>query len=430
MKENKALINGMFQLQTQVTELQKQLIEQTVRSDSLSEQLDTSKTRLQELESQSEEKTNIVKSLTQEVGHLRQEVKEGEGQSSSVFHASMEQLKKESEAALQRSAQTCQLMEELQREKSRLEETLTHSEKRCERLTEELANQKAEFSHQLQSLRAELESEGRALRGGLELESEGRALRGGLEERRGDLLEETLLQTKIVRQGKNLKEEEEENLQRKEQVDEERTVSVVEELKQELQRVQGRSRRSREFEAVKREMERLKETKTQSVLRSGGRVLNPEQDVPVSSLRSNMADRKRKSSEVQDLVFSENKRNRLRTNKQNQEQKDGTLQKIGDLIQNSPSRLRSKAKTIIGLVSGHPVGKETVTTATKETVTTATKETVTTATKLRQGRRKLFQGGVTTPLLDSPQMSAVAEEEKESDHLIIKRQLRSKTCRK
>lgn len=42
------------------------------------------------------------------------------------------------------------------------------SENRCVELREELANQKAEFSHQLQSLRAELESEGGALRGRLE----------------------------------------------------------------------------------------------------------------------------------------------------------------------------------------------------------------------------------------------------------------------
>lgn len=98
-KENKALVNGIFQLQTevllrhhlqtvpeiqvgaglkfrlklstflccQVTSLQKQLKEQNDRSDSLSEQLSTTETRLQDLESQSEEKTKTIDSLKQEL---------------------------------------------------------------------------------------------------------------------------------------------------------------------------------------------------------------------------------------------------------------------------------------------------------------------------------------------------------------------------
>ncbi|XP_044194461.1 kinesin-like protein KIF20A [Thunnus albacares] len=465
-KENKALVNGIFQLQTEVTGLQKQLRERTDRTDSLSEQLNTSKTRVQDLESQSEEKANIIKSLTQEVEHLRQEVKEGEGRSSGgVFHATMEQLKKESQAALERSAQKSHQMEELQREKIQLEETLTHSENTCHRLRQELANQKAEFSRQLQSLRAELESEGGALRGRLE-EKERQELHGLLSEKQ-NLLEESLRQMEIVRRElerlkENLqtKEEEEDNLQTKEEEnlqtkeeeenlqtkEEEENLQTKEEEEENLQtkeeeenlqteeeenlqtKEEENLRRSREFEAVKREMERLqrlkeeRETQTQSMLRSGGRV---QQTVPASPLRSNMADRKktpktcgrkRKSCEVQDLVFSENKRNRLRGNTRNnkQEQKDGTLQKIGELIHSSPSILSSKAKTIIGLVSGHPVEKETVTAATKP----------------RRGRRKLYKTGVSSPLLDSPHQMSAAAEEKESDHLIIKRQLRSKTCRK
>lgn len=76
-------------------------------------------------------------------------------------------------------------------------------------------------------------------------------------------------------------------------------------------------------------------------------------------------------------------------------------------------------------------------------------------TKPGRRRRKLYKMGVTSPLLDSPltvrkviiskllasfllnkvlgfffQSSAGAEEEKESAHVIIKRQLRSKTSRK
>lgn len=58
-----------------MTSLQTQLKEQTDRCDSLSEQLNTAKSRLQDLESQSEEKANTISGLSQEVERLRQEVK-------------------------------------------------------------------------------------------------------------------------------------------------------------------------------------------------------------------------------------------------------------------------------------------------------------------------------------------------------------------
>ncbi len=58
----------------QVSGLQAHLKEQTDRCDSLSEQLNTAKTRLQELESQSEEKDNNISSLTKELQRLRQKV--------------------------------------------------------------------------------------------------------------------------------------------------------------------------------------------------------------------------------------------------------------------------------------------------------------------------------------------------------------------
>lgn len=48
-----------------------------------------------------------------------------EGRSSSVFHAAMEELKKESVAALQRSADRCEQVDDLQRENRRLEDALT-----------------------------------------------------------------------------------------------------------------------------------------------------------------------------------------------------------------------------------------------------------------------------------------------------------------
>ncbi|XP_072228973.1 uncharacterized protein [Leuresthes tenuis] len=418
-KENKALVNGIFQLQTEVTALQVQLKQQTDRSTDLSEQYNMTKSRLQDLESQSEEKDNSISSLTQEVERLKQEVKEEEGRSrGSVFHATIEELKEESQAALQRSAQKSRQIEELQEE-------LTHRESRCEQLREELANQRAEFTNQLQGLRAELESEGGALRGRLEeVERSEEERRREVSELRGVLSEkDRLLEVSrqhmetLRRELQRLQEElqgraEEEKENRRV---EEKKVSVVEELKEEMQRLQerrgrrqqGEEGRSRVFEAVKREVDKL-------------------QDAPASPLRPNMADRKRtpkttgrkrKSCEVEDLVSSENKRNRVRgnTRSKKQERRDGALEKIGELIHSSPSILHAKAKTIIGLVSGQPEQEETVATATKP----------------RRGRKKLLKTQGSSPLLESPHtMFGGAEEEKESDHMIIKRQLRSKTCRK
>ncbi|XP_070708234.1 kinesin-like protein KIF20A isoform X2 [Pempheris klunzingeri] len=455
-KENKALVNGIFQLQTEVTALQTQLREQTDSCSSLSELLEAAKTRLRDLESQSGEKDNTVSSLTQEVERLRQEVKEVEGQSSSsssVFHVAMEELKKESRGALERSAQKSQQIEALQREKSELEEALTHRDHRCAELTEELANQRAEASRQLQSLRAELESEGGALRGRLEeVEREREELLLVASEKE-NLIEDSQRQTETLRKDlERLKEDllrrEEEEEDKENREVEERKVSVVEELKGEIQRLQERrgkqqqqqeeeeeeggrrrKRKSREYDAVKREMERLQRLKEERETHLQGNT----QDVLLSPLRSNMSSadrkktpkttaRKRKSCQVEDLVFSENKRNRARGNTRNNKQsppamkdrRDGTLQRIGEMIHSSPSILGSKAKTIIGLVSGHSVDKEAVTTATKP----------------RRGRKKLYKTNAS--LLDSPLMlsGGVATEEKESDHVIIKRQLRSKTCRK
>lgn len=58
-----------------MTSLQKQLKEETDRSDSLSEEFSSTQSRLQDLEHQTEEKTKSINSLTQEVERLRQEVR-------------------------------------------------------------------------------------------------------------------------------------------------------------------------------------------------------------------------------------------------------------------------------------------------------------------------------------------------------------------
>lgn len=419
-KENKALVNGIFQLQTEVTSLQVQLKQQTDRSDSLSEQFNATKTRLHDLEHQSEEKNNSISSLRQEVERLRQEVKEDEEEgrsSSSVFHAAMEELKKESEAALQRSAQKSQEIAELQTDKQWLEAELTLSENRCAELREELANQRAEFSHQLESLRAELNSEGDALQAAFQESEERRRQR---ETEMGELqrvldekekrLEESRRQVETLsRELRRREEEEKENRA----MEEERKLPLVEELKKEIQKLQernqeedggGRRMKSGECEAVKKERDTCLQVNTQ--------------DLRDSPLRSNMAarkktprttGRKRKSCELEDLVYSENKRNKPRGNARCVQERGYALQRIDEAIHTSPSVLGSKEKNIRSVE----------------------KEAVTVATKPRRGRRKLYNMDPWAPMVDSPHTTpGAAEEARESDHSIMKRKLRSQTCRK
>ncbi|XP_039869967.1 kinesin-like protein KIF20A isoform X3 [Simochromis diagramma] len=440
-KENKALVNGIFQLQTEVTSLQVQLKQQTDRSDSLSEQFKATKTRLHDLEHQSEEKNNSISSLTQELECLRQEVKEEEGQSSSVFHAAMEELKKESEAALQRSAQKSQQIEELQTDKRRLEAELTLSENRCAELREELANQRAEFSHQLESLRAELDSEGDALQAAFQDSEERRRQRemevGELqrvldEKEKG--LEESRQQVETL--SRELQRREEEEKENRAMEEEEETLPLVEELKKEIQKLQER-RQEEEDGGGKR----MKSGECEAVMKQ-----RDTQDLRDSPVRSNMAarkktprttGRKRKSCELEVLVHSENKRNKPRGNarcvqvsrpsRQVDEltrpqsphlkppsssvvqERGCALQKIEEAIHTSPCVLGSKDKNI----------------------SSVEKEAVTVATKPRRGRRKLYNMDPWAPMVDSPHTTpGAAAEDRESDHSIMKRKLRSQTCRK
>ncbi|KAM4715918.1 kinesin-like protein KIF20B isoform 2-T3 [Anableps anableps] len=384
-KENKALVNGIFQLQTEVTTLQMQLKQQTDTSNSLSKQLHLAKSHLQYLENQLEERSSSIKSLTEEVEYLRQEVKQEE-QSSSLNVVAMEELKKKSEAAEQRSAQFSQQIEELQREKKLLEEQLAHSNSSCVELRQELENQRAEFNQQLQNLGAELESQGGALQHRLKEE-----------ERRRQLLEKEVAGLQRV-------------MLEKEQLLED-SRQHTETLGHELQYLKEKWHRreeEKENQSGRRLQGKRKEEEREHLHRD-------TQDICASPLRSNMADRKklsktvkrkRKSSEVEGLVFSENKRNRVKGRARSNKLEDGMRQKIEELIPNSPSVLNRKADPA------------------------PSKEAVTMANRPRRGRKKLFKLDASSQLLDSPHtMSGGYEEDKESDHLIIRRQLRS-NCRK
>ncbi|XP_071604838.1 kinesin-like protein KIF20B [Heliangelus exortis] len=90
--------------------------------------------------------------------------------------------------------------------------------------------------------------------------------------------------------------------------------------------------------------------------------------------------------------------------------KDGTLQKIGDFFQSSPTIIHSKAKKLIATISSpKPAEPESI----KEN-----------GHKPKRPKRKLYSADISCPL-DIPASSILIEQkEKESDHEIIKRRLR------
>ncbi|NXJ38805.1 KI20B protein, partial [Ciconia maguari] len=103
------------------------------------------------------------------------------------------------------------------------------------------------------------------------------------------------------------------------------------------------------------------------------------------------------------------------SSKKSAKKKDGTLQKIGDFFQSSPTIIHSKAKKLIATISSPK-------TAEPESV----KEN---ELKPKRAKRKLYSTDISCPL-DIPASSIFIEQkEKESDHLIIKRRLRSKTAK-
>ncbi|NXN29625.1 KI20B protein, partial [Nycticryphes semicollaris] len=93
--------------------------------------------------------------------------------------------------------------------------------------------------------------------------------------------------------------------------------------------------------------------------------------------------------------------------------KDGTLQKIGDFFQSSPTIIHSKAKKLMATLSSpKSAGPESVNESNL---------------KPKRAKRKLYSTDISSPL-DIP-ASSVKQKEKESDHLIIKRRLRSKPAK-
>ncbi|KAG8431654.1 hypothetical protein GDO86_020572 [Hymenochirus boettgeri] len=104
------------------------------------------------------------------------------------------------------------------------------------------------------------------------------------------------------------------------------------------------------------------------------------------------------------------------TNSTSSRKKDGTLQRIGDLLQSSPSIFQSKAKKLL----------ETIAVPKAVDLGVCKKEN---EIKPKRSRRKLYTSDISEPL-DIPAHSIVLDtNEKESDHLIMKRRLRTRTAK-
>ncbi|XP_077960907.1 kinesin-like protein KIF20B isoform X3 [Gasterosteus aculeatus] len=91
--------------------------------------------------------------------------------------------------------------------------------------------------------------------------------------------------------------------------------------------------------------------------------------------------------------------------------KEGTLQKIGDFLQGSPTLLGSKAKKMMSLVSGRGDAASSSSLS----------------LRAKKNKKKLYRPEISSPM-DMPPHPIISREpeEKESDHHIIKRRLRSR----
>ncbi|KYO42333.1 kinesin-like protein KIF20B isoform B [Alligator mississippiensis] len=95
--------------------------------------------------------------------------------------------------------------------------------------------------------------------------------------------------------------------------------------------------------------------------------------------------------------------------------KDGTLQKLGDFLQSSPIIIHSKAKKLIETISSP-----------KSAQVENHKEN---QPKPKRTKRRLYSAAISSPLNIPGHLIVMDQKEKESDHLIMKRRLRTKTAK-
>ncbi|KAJ7987733.1 hypothetical protein DPEC_G00329550 [Dallia pectoralis] len=520
-KDNKALVNGIFQLQqtsqkaeTSLQTLRTEFAEQTVRSDKLLEELEAARALRKCLDEESNQKSQTIQSMTLETEQLRQEVEQlgqeveklkvaSAQRNDSKFVNIIDAMKKECQSAVERSLHKSQQIAQLELELSQVREQLSAQEELCNQLRNELDAQinlrgsEIEKCHsdlqvatghmkdQIANLEAQLQvSESSCVRV-VELEKQlaekedcYRALKNQLHETQQKL--SYMGENKVVEDmcpvlqkypdsmknsqvtidctgedrpvkklfsEKSLKETLSKQPSEMDDCSGD-SLSLVEGLKLEMQKLLERNTEEKQKSWDLKEHSNIQppealDSSEVSTNRRGRDCCfpKPELESPFTPLAPNQIKlvrrtrtaRKRKSSEVEDSVGSENKinikvrgnnRENLQSSAQHDQKKrgtpslkarkDGTLQKIGDFIQSSPILLGSKAKTIMEIVSGRSSDRGKVA-----------------AVKPKRTKRKLYKTDISSPMdIRSPQVFGLDQDVKESDHLIIKRQLRSRTARK
>ncbi|XP_041646285.1 kinesin-like protein KIF20B [Cheilinus undulatus] len=100
--------------------------------------------------------------------------------------------------------------------------------------------------------------------------------------------------------------------------------------------------------------------------------------------------------------------------------KEGTLQKIGDFLQSSPTLLGTKAKKMMSLVSVRLDADSAASSSSSSSL----------SLRAKKNKRKLYRPEISSPM-DMPPHPIISREpeEKESDHQIIKRRLRSRMAK-
>ncbi|XP_042161892.1 kinesin-like protein KIF20B isoform X1 [Oncorhynchus tshawytscha] len=165
-KDNKALVNGIFQLQqtsqkaeSSVKTLQTELIEQTERSANLLEELEAARALLKELEDKSNEKSKTVESLTLETERLQKEAEELKVSSvqrnDSKFHDTIDAMKRECESVVEQLLQKSQWIADLEQELNQVREQLSGQEELCSQLRHELETLRSEAQFNLQDYELE-----------------------------------------------------------------------------------------------------------------------------------------------------------------------------------------------------------------------------------------------------------------------------------
>ncbi|XP_078129044.1 kinesin-like protein KIF20B isoform X2 [Sander vitreus] len=100
--------------------------------------------------------------------------------------------------------------------------------------------------------------------------------------------------------------------------------------------------------------------------------------------------------------------------------KEGTLQKIGDFLQSSPTLFGSKAKKMMSLVSGRGDADSPASSSSSSSL----------SLRAKKNKKKLYRPEISSPM-DMPSHPIISREpeERESDHSIIKRRLRSRMAK-